>query len=79
MLDGNEKFIWLQAASELGRLCSETVKTSVPRDVKWVALSLLLYHFVITISCISTFKIQEAFYSPSRGISEKYFDSSTVC
>lgn len=34
ILDGNEKFIWLQAASELGRLCSETAKSSVPIDVK---------------------------------------------
>ena len=24
LLDGNEKFIWLQAAAELGRLCSES-------------------------------------------------------
>ena len=42
MLDGNEKFIWLQAASELGRLCSETVKPSMPLDVKkWVMLATL--------------------------------------
>ena len=55
-LDGNEKFVWLQAASELGRLCSETVKTSVSLDVKrWVMICYLYVcnsSFMSTISCI---------------------------
>jgi len=35
LLDGNEKFIWLQAAAELGRLCSNTAVslTSATVDV----------------------------------------------
>lgn len=80
MLDGNEKFIWLQAASELGRLCSETVKTSVP---KWVVFSLFpcffCYYHLMFICFVRPSK-QEAFCSPSWDwTSEKYFDSSTIC
>lgn len=33
LLDGNEKFIWLQAAAELGRLSDETEKRLVSTDV----------------------------------------------
>mmetsp|Transcript_26725 Transcript_26725/g.57465 ORF Transcript_26725/g.57465 Transcript_26725/m.57465 type:complete len:1125 (-) Transcript_26725:1193-4567(-) len=33
LLDGNEKFIWLQAAAELGRLCNETAVSLVSTTV----------------------------------------------
>ena len=32
LLDGNEKFIWLQAAAELGRLTERAVMCHVPFD-----------------------------------------------
>lgn len=34
LLDGNEKFIWLQAAAELGRLCNLTAINMVSTDIK---------------------------------------------
>ncbi len=82
ILDGNEKFIWLQAASELGRLCIETVKTSMPLDVKkWVLHSFLpnvcsFYSNLIYID----FLIQEAVCAPSRDrASAEHTDSSALC
>ncbi len=33
LLDGNEKFIWLSAAAELGRLCPETAVSLVSQTV----------------------------------------------